>query len=84
MRDLNEGDAPLAQACEDAAQHRAAARVEPGGRLVEDEDLGLHGEDARERAEASLAARERKRGDVALAGEPHELERAIHAAAYLV
>ena len=67
-----------------AAQAGAAARVEAGRRLVEDEQLGLHGEHARDGGEALLAAGELEGREVLLCGEAHEVERVVDPARDLV
>lgn len=84
VRDLDERDAKFAEAPEHAAQHRAPARVQPCGRLVQHQDARLHREDAGERAEAPLPAGELERRGLAPVGEAHQLKGARHAASHLV
>ena len=68
----------LAQAVPDQVPR---LRVEARGRLVEDEELGIVDERARERQASLHAARERADADVALAREPGEVEQTRNALA---
>ena len=74
VRREHEGDARLLQSIEALPQHVARLRVETGGRLVEQQDLGLVDQGARDRQPALHAARQRVDPRVAAIGELHELQ----------
>ena len=84
VRDLHDRDAVAAQLGQQSTQAGAAARVEAGRRLVEDEQLGLHGEHARDGGEALLAAGELEGREVLLCGKTHQVERVVDPARDLV
>ena len=61
------------------AQVSRPARVESGDGFVEDEDLGLHGEDAGEGNESLLSARKVEGGGAGLIDDAEEFELLVHA-----
>ena len=79
-----DGDAARVDVGEDARELGAAARVEAGRGLVEDERARAHGQHAGDRAEALLAAGELEGGGVGLVGEADDREGAPAAAGDLV
>ncbi len=72
------------EALEDGEYLLRCGRVEGRGRFVEDQDLGVRGEDRADRDALLLAAGERGDGAVAEVGEAEQVERLLDAAAHHV
>src|SRR5207245_1678204 len=66
------------QHADEAPRPRATRRIEPGGRLVQQDDVGVHGEDTREDHALHLATRERRRVALRERRDLQPLERALH------
>ncbi len=79
VRDVHDRDAALVQPVRDPLDRVASAVIEHGGRLIQKQDLGLHGERPGDRDALALPAREI--GRVGLRELPHAdgLERGVDA-----
>ena len=78
--DHEDGNAAGMECANVLAQVGRPARVESGDGFVEDEDLGLHGEDAAQGNESLLSAREVEGGGTGLIDDAEEFELLVHAA----
>ncbi len=79
MLDEQDGATVRADAVEHAEQVAAADRIEVGGRLVQEEHVGLERQQPRDREPLLLAAGERRRVAALEAREPDGLERGLDA-----
>ena len=83
VRRDDEGDALALEPEQPVPQHVSRLRVEPGGRLVEEQHLGVVHEAARDGEPALHPARQRLDPVVAALGELGELEQLVGALAHL-
>ena len=74
MGDAQDRDIVEVQAVDQGHHLADHDRVERGGRLVEEQDLGIHRQRARDRHPLALPAGQRRRKGIALAGHVHAVE----------
>ena len=83
--DENHGHAPAAAERKDSVHHLAPPLgVEHGGRLIKNDDLRLHGDDARDGHALLLSAGEQVRGVLAVLIHADKAQRGVHALADLL